>query len=355
MEIGAPTERSPMSDGATDMPHVPGSPGRGLRALADLTTPMAVRVAATLRVADHLAAGRRRAADIARVAGADADALDRLMRHLVTIGLLTRDGEEYRTTAIGDRLRTDHSGSRRQWLDNGAAIGRGDLSFVDLEHSVRTGRPAYRARYGRSFWADLESDPELARTFDETMGHHVQLDMEGLEHAYDWSRVGHVVDVGGGDGTMATRLLRTHGSLRVTVVDLAGPTEAAARALRREGLTSRAEVVAQSFFDPLPAGADAYLLSAVIHDWDDDDAVAILRRCVEAAGATGTVLVVEAVGVDDETPDTTMDLRMLVYVGGRERGLSALTAVALRAGLRLTGVHRLPHGPRLALMEFVAR
>ncbi|WP_262391523.1 methyltransferase [Nocardiopsis sp. CNR-923] len=94
-----------------------------------------------------------------------------------------------------------------------------------------------------------------------------------------------------------------------------------------------------SFFDPLPAGAGGYVLSSILHDWADDPAVEILSRCAEAAGSGGTVLVVEPVGADGESPSTAMDLRMLVYSGGRERGLSDLRALAQRAGLSLRAVH----------------
>src|SRR6266436_9789494 len=134
----------------------------GLRAMADLATPMAVRVAATLRVADHVAAGQRTARELAEVTGAHPGALDRLMRHLVTLGLFARDDSgAYTATELGDQLRDDHPAGRSKWLDNAGSVGKGDLSFVDLEHSVRTGEPAYLARYGIPFWDDLAADPEL--------------------------------------------------------------------------------------------------------------------------------------------------------------------------------------------------
>lgn len=317
----------------------------GLRALADLATPMAVRVAATLRVADQLAAGRRTAAEMAPAVGAHPDALERLLRHLVTIGLLTRDSEgRYVTTDAGDQLRDDHPGGRRKWLDISGGIGRGDLSFVDLIHSVRTGTPAYPLRYGRPFWDDLGADQQMSASFDALMRHHIEIDNAGIADAYNWAALGHVTDVGGGSGALLGVLLGAHPRLRGTLVDLPGPTSGARQHLRDKGLADRAQVVTGSFFDPLPAGSGGYVLSAIIHDWDDAPAVAILRRCAEAAGDTGVVLVMEAIGADGDSPDTTMDLRMLVYTGGRERGLPELRALAAKAGLRVQGVHRV--GPR---------
>ncbi|MER7900497.1 methyltransferase [Streptomyces sp. NPDC096046] len=312
----------------------------GLRALADLATPMAVRVAATLRVADHIVAGRRTAGDIADAAGIHADSLDRLLRHLVTVGLFTRDDKGgYALTEFGEQLRTDHPAGKRLWLDITSAVGRGDLCFVELEHSIRTGEPSYPLRYGTSFWEDLAADPALSASFDALMTHHLELDYAGIVAAYDWAALGHVVDVGGGSGGLLTALLTAHEDLSGTVVDLQGPVSAARRTFLDKGVSDRAAAVVGSFFDPLPAGAGGYVLSAVLHDWDDESAAAILKRCAEAAGDKGVVLVVEAAGAEDERASTAMDLRMLTYYGGRERSLAELGELAARAGLAVRGAH----------------
>jgi hypothetical protein len=327
----------------------------GLRALADLATPMAVRVAATVRVADHIAAGRCTAAAIARAAGVHVGALDRVLRHLVTAGLLTRDGAGgYATTELGEQLRDDHPAGKRKWLDMAGGVGRGDLCFIDLAHTVRTGEPAYPVRYGRSFWADLDGDPALSASFDALMGHHVETDAADIADAYDWARLGHVVDVGGGSGTLLGVLLAAHPALTGTVVDLPGPASRARQRFVHSGLAGRARAVPGSFFDPLPAGAGGYVLSAIIHDWDDERAVAILRRCAEAAGDNGVVLVIEAVGVDGESADTSMDLRMLAYNGGRERGLTELCAIADRAGLAMRAAYPVGRHTYMSIVEFGA-
>lgn len=324
----------------------------GLRAMADLATPMAVRVAATLRLADHVAAGRRTAADISDAIGTHPDALDRLMRHLVTIGLFVRDGDGgYTATGLGDQLREDHPAGKRKWLDIAGAVGRGDLSFIELEHSVRTGEPAYPVRYAVPFWDDLTADPALSASFDAVMGHHIELDDDNAADAYDWAALGHVVDVGGGSGALLCALLDRHPGLRGTLVDLPGPAATARAMFRERGLAERADAVPGSFFDPLPGGAGGYVLSAIVHDWDDEHAVRILCRCAEAAGDKGVVLVVEAVGTDGESPNTAMDLRMLTYYGGKERGLAELSELATRAGLTIRAVHRVGHGSFISIVE----
>src|SRR5829696_8601361 len=146
--------------GREDMVADEGEWAARLWAMADLTTPMAVRAAATLRIADHIMGGRRTAPELAEATGADADALDRVLRHLVTAGVLGRDqSDRYVLTAQGQALRDDHPAGMRAMLDLDSAIGRADLSFVQLLHTVRTGEPAFPAQFGRSFWDDLAADP----------------------------------------------------------------------------------------------------------------------------------------------------------------------------------------------------
>jgi SAM-dependent methyltransferase len=157
--------------------------------------------------------------------------------------------------------------------------------------------------------------------------------------AYDWGSLAHVVDVGGGNGTLLKALLTEHPALRGTLVDLPEPAEAATRAFAAEGFADRVDVVPGSFFDPLPPGADAYLLSDVLHDWCDEDATAILRRCAEAAGQSGKVLVIGEYGPDGESPSTAMDMRMFVLVNGHERRVSEVVALAGGVGLGLARVH----------------
>jgi hypothetical protein len=141
--------------------------------MADLVTPMAVRVAATFSVADHIVAGRLTAEEIADAAGLHAGALNRVLRHLVTVGLLRREGYEYQLTAKGAALRSDHPSGQRALIDLEGAIGYADLSFIELAHVVRTGEPAYPVRYGTTFWDDLANKSKLAESFDAIMAGNV--------------------------------------------------------------------------------------------------------------------------------------------------------------------------------------
>jgi hypothetical protein len=315
------------------------APAAGAWELADLITPMAIRVVATLQIADRIAMRARTAPELAAATDADADALDRVLRHLAVVGLLDRDASgRYSLTPLGETLRDDHPDGTRVRLDIEEAIGRADLSLVHLLHSVRTGEPAFPILFGRTFWDDLASDADRARSFDAQMGGDVARWAPAIVAALDWGSLGHVVDVGGGDGTLAIALLRAHPTLRGTVFDLPGPIRSAHQALAAAGLTDRADVVTGSFFDPIPAGAGGYLLSAVLHNWSDEAARAILRRCAEAAGA-GSIFVIEKIGPDGASPSSQMDLRALAYFAGRERGIAELTALAADVGLALVAMH----------------
>src|ERR1700687_2356232 len=259
--------------------------------MADLATPMAVRVVATLRIADYITQGLRTAPELAEASNTNADALDRVLRHLAKAGLFSRDESgRYSLTARGDELRGDHPTGTRARLDIESAIGRADLSFVQLLHSVRTGEAGFPVQFGRAFWDDMSADPARTPSYDAQMGCDVAADAPDMVSAYDWGSLGHVVDVGGGNGALLIALLTAHPALRGTVFDQPATAEAAREALKAAGFGDRADVVAGSFFDPLP-GADGYLLSAILHDWDDEAAVRILTRCEEAAGPEAPVFV----------------------------------------------------------------
>ncbi len=238
-------------------------------------------------------------------------------------------------------------------LDVNSAVGRANLASVKLLESVRTGSPAYPLMYGRGFWEDLAANPELGAGFDEFMGVRRDGEPDPCIAAYDWSSVRHVVDVGGGNGSTLAWLLRSNPGLRGTLVELPGPAERAIQLFDDLGLADRVNVATGSFFDPLPAGADIYLLTGILHDWGDSAAMAILRRCAEAAGVGRRVLVVEAVlgSRDDMASMTAFDLFMLVCCGGRERALEEFTALGRGAGLDL---RRVAGGTWTSALEFVA-
>ncbi len=324
-----------------------------LAPITDLVTPMAVRVAATLGLADLMTGGAEHVAVLAERTGTDADALGRLLRHLSGHGVFAEPSPgRFTLTGIGELLRSDHPGGGRAMFDLNSFGGRMDLVFTELLHTVRTGRPAWEAAFGVPFWDYLAANPALSASFDATMAGSTR---SAAATAYDWSGVRHVVDVGGGTGALLAEVLHAAPHLRGTLVDQPDTIERGRRFLAGRGLDGRCEFAGRSFFDPLPTDGDVYLLSAVLHDWDDERATAILSRCAEAAGRTGHVVVVESHGTDGGDPAmfAEMSLRMLVLSGGRERSVEQYTALAAAAGLTTSEVRTTATG--LVVIDCVVR
>ncbi|WP_280447790.1 methyltransferase [Nocardia cyriacigeorgica] len=311
--------------------------------LMDLVTPMAMRVAATLRIADFVAEGPLPVEELAHRSDTDADALARLLRHLVCHGVFTEPSPgTFGENEIAALLRSDHPSRMRGYLDLDGFFGRMDLVFTGLLHTVRTGKPAWQEVFGAPFWHYLHTHPAMSAAFDEAMASGRLADEAS---GYDWSSARHIVDVGGGTGTFLAHVLEAHPEARGTLVDLPETVERGRHYLSARGLDGRCAIAGQSFFDPLPTGGDVYVLCRVIHDWDDEQAAAILRRCADAAGPDGRVVIIEGYdSTGDPASFAEMNLRMLLISGGRERSIEAYTALAATAGLTVADVQPTPLG-----------
>lgn len=332
-----------------DRPHT-------LSDLADLLTPWAIRVAVTLRLPELIDEGLTRVDELADRVSADTVALGRLLRLLACRGVLVESTTgEYALTDISREMMSE---SARKWLDLDGAGNRLEASYSGLLESIRTGEAAYPKTFGCSVWRDFESSSGLAESFGAYL-----VELAGrwgpeLVERYGWSRVSKVVDVGGGDGTLLGLLLTAHPAMRGVLVDLPATTLAARRRLAAAGVLDRCEVVAGSFFERLPIGGEVYVLAQVLHDWPDAEASAILRRCVEAAGEGGRVLVIERVrctgrpGQPVDEALAAMDLRMLLLIGSLERSAAQFARLAEDAGLALGSQAVIGE---FSLLEFVVR
>jgi hypothetical protein len=210
--------------------------------------------------------------------------------------------------------------------------------WADLEHSVRTGETAFAYHYATDLWTYLATHPEANAIFNEAFqvsGRHPT-----RASAYDFSGFRTVVDVGGGSGALLAELLTAYPALRGIVFDLPHVVTGAGAVLDAAGVAARAEAVGGDFFVAVPSGCDAYLLSLILHDWDDEQAVAILRQCREAMAADGKVLVIERVVQPGNAPSPVpfLDLLMLAVTGGKERTAAEYTSLFAAAGLRVTGI-----------------
>jgi hypothetical protein len=309
--------------------------------LSDLGTPWSVHVVATLGIAEHIANGTTNIGDLAAASGADSDSLHRVMRHLVSKGMFeqTAPGQ----FALNEPSRVLLNPGVREGLNLDAIGGRMAYAWGSLLQAVRTGAPAYHTVFERPFWQDLEAHPKIAESFDTLMGPgHGTPDPDVLP-AGDWEPVRIVVDVGGGTGSLLAEILRTRRNVRGILVDLPSAIARSGEIFQSAGVAERVTTAAQSFFDPLPAGGDVYLLKSILADWPDREALAILKRCAEAAHPQGRVVVLNGVSPDDAL-GVAPQLLMMVLVGGRERSLTEFRAMAREAGLRVQAAAHQPSG-----------
>lgn len=314
---------------------------RILELIAGMWSARAVGAIARLGIADHLAAGPRTARELAPLVGAKEGALFRLLRAVVSIGLLTQEpGGHFRLTAFGECLRSGVPGSMR------AAIA----SEVDtvhwacwgqLDECIRTGQPAFQKIFGvASPWSYYrDTSPEEGRLFSENMTAMSGAEVHALTAAYSVDGAQRVVDVGGAHGpflaAVLTKLPQARGVLfdRQDVVDLALPT------LRELGVADRVERVGGSFFESVPAGGDLYLLKHILHDWNDEECVRILK-CVRAAMAPGARVAVAEMPILEGGGSpfaALLDINMLVCLTGKERTLEEYADLFRQAGLEMSG------------------
>ena len=251
--------------------------------MLDLATPWCLMVAATLRLPGLIAEGHHDIADLATAARCDRDALHAVLGHLVAKGVFPQQAPgRFAANRAAEQLAAD------RFLDLDGFGGRMAHTWGTLLDYVRTGQPPTQKVFGRPFWEDLAAHPNIAADFDALMGPagHGTPDFD-IELTGGWDAIRTMVDVGGGTGAMLASLLRRHPHVRGILVDLPGTIARADDRLTSAGVADRVTLQGQSFFDPLPAGADLYLLKSVLNDWPDQQTVAILRRCAQAARHRG--------------------------------------------------------------------
>ena len=284
-----------------------------------------LQVVAELGVADHVGDEPVSAETLAARCGADADALERVLRLLAAHGVFACDGG-FRHTPASEMLRTDHPMSLRA-LVRMLGLPLHQRVVAALEYTVRTGAPAIETVDARGVWAYVKDDPRELQLFEEAMTAKAAADIPEVLNAYDFRRFASIADIGGGRGHLLRAVLDSVPAARGILFDL--PEVVGAFDAGHE----RMAVHAGDFLaDPLPV-ADAYLLMDVLHDWPDDDCVRILRAIRDASPAA-TVIIVEnaAAGARPEPHAQALDLIMLVMLGGRERTPGELNRLLTRAG-----------------------
>jgi C-methyltransferase len=303
-------------------------------------TSQAITVAAQLGVADALADGPLPIDELAVRVKADADALRRLLRALISRGIfrLRRDGR-YELNSLADTLRSDAAVSMKS-----AARFYGSQEqrerWTLLVDSIRTGNAVVESLRGKESFDYFAENPELAQLFNETMTSISEMTDATVVAGYDFSAYPTIVDVGGGHGPLLAAILAAAPASHGVLYDLPLVVVNAPSLLREQGVADRIAIAEGSFFDSVPGDGDAYVLKNIIHDWNDEKAGQILRNVRAAAGPRATVLLIEFVipEHDRDFPGKWVDLEMMLNLGARERTAAEYRNLLSQAGFRMTRV-----------------
>ncbi len=315
-----------------------------LRMVSGFGVAHAIYIAAELGLADLLQPGPARCEDLARMTGVHAPSLDRVLCALVAAHVCTRDDEgRYSLTPMGETLRTDLPDSLRAWVR--VVLGEEcRAAWGQLMHSVRTGEIAFNAVFGTDVWTYRATHPAMAEVFDEAMGKLANLYDKAVLSSYSFAQFRKVIDVGGGNGSFLIALLEANSTLAGVLFDLPHVAEKARQNLADAGCGTRCTVVGGDAFGQIPEGGDAYVLARVIHDWDDDRAISILRNCRHAMTREAKLVLVERVLPEDPSDAPAAheafisDLQMMAMNGGRERSAREYEALFGQSGFTLTRV-----------------
>jgi hypothetical protein len=315
----------------------------------------AVSVAASLGIADLLAGGPRSAAELAASTQTHEPSLYRLLSALAAAGLLVEDGERrFRLTDVGSLLRSDVPGSARDWA---IFLGRPHQfeAWSRMELSIQTGGSTFEAIHGEDVWAWRAHEPEESEIFNRAMASQTGPIGPALAAAFDFANTGTVVDIGGGTGSLLAAVLTAHSNVRGIVFDQPHVVDSgdASATLAAAGVSDRCELVGGSFFDSVPAGADVYVVKSILHDWDDDACIRILRTIHAAAKPSSRLLVVEIVlgPPNEDLAGKLSDLQMLVMPGGVERSESEWRVLLHAGGWSLTEIRPILMGRQLLISE----
>lgn len=310
--------------------------------------------AAEMSLADKFAGDQpRTAADLAAEYGMRPRELYRFLRTLTGLGLLAFAGpDSFRLTSLGAALRTGAPGAARSAFI--ALVG--DMvkpAWKEFDHGLFTGDTGFEKAHGMGLFEYLQANPGMAQFFSETMvGFHGR-EPPAVAEAYDFSGIGSLVDVGGASGNMLGHVLSRHPGVKGVLYDLPHVVADAPPLLEAHGVADRVEILSGSFFESVPAGHDAYLLSHIIHDWDDGENATILRNVREAMKPDGKLLIVEMVLPEGDEPHMgkMLDMMMLLVPGGEERTANEYAALLEPNGFRVERV--VPTDSAVSVVEAV--
>jgi C-methyltransferase len=310
----------------------------------------ALVAAAQLRLADEVGDGATEIGDLARAVQADPDALLRLMRTLTLMGIFRKAGERsFAHTELSRGLRSDSpEGFHDMVLLEGA-----EWSWAmtrSTAEAVRTGKPVFPTLYGKDLFTYFaEDDPVAGRVFDNAMTAMNEASVPMVCELLDLTGVGTVADIGGGQGSLIRALLHQHPGTKGVLFDVEHALHDVHAELRDGALADRCTIVTGDCTVSVPIRADVYLLRHVLHMWDDNTAVQVLKNCAAAASSGTRIIVIEQLLHEDSGDPSValLDLHMLAIGGGKTRTPDDFAGLVSRAGLTFDGVVGPPFGDQL--------
>lgn len=314
----------------------------------------AIYAAASLGIADLLAEGPQTVEQLATATKTNPGALYRLLRALASVGIFAENQQkEFALTPLAEYLRSDVPGSKRA-----LAMMSGDEHFQawgEILYSIRTGKTSFDKVFGKPFFDYLPEHPDKAQTFDKAMTGIHGRESDVILKAYDFSEVKTLLDIGGGNGSNIARILQKYPEMRGILFDLPHVVERSQAHIQQAGLVDRCQLISGSFFESVPEGADVYFMRHIIHDWDDEKSLTILRNCHAAMQDNGKLLVVDSVipAGNDPFAGKFLDLVMLLIPGGKERTAEEFRSLFAQAGFDLTRI--IPTESELSILECCKR
>lgn len=310
-------------------------------------------VAAKLGIADLLQDGEKSVEELAAATETHPNSLFRVLRMLATVGVFEQKGEDrFAQTPLSETLVSDSPFS----LKAGVIAEMGEVhydSWGNIMHSVKTGEIAFDHKFGMNVWQYFETDPEKAQNFNKYMVSSSAAVSQPIVEAYDFNASQKIIDVGGGLGSMISAILQANPNLSGVLFDAPSVIEKAKDYLAQTGVADRCETIGGDFFEAVPTGGDLYYMRWIIHDWDDDLSITILKNIRQVIPENGKLLLLEAVVPDDNNPHFSkfMDLIMLTMTGGCERTAQQYETLLEKGGFRVTKV--IPTNSFMSIVEAV--
>jgi hypothetical protein len=318
----------------------PNAQAQMLQLISGFWISRAVYVIAKLGIPDLMKSGPKTAEELASATQIHAPSLFRLLRALASVGVLrSAEGGSFALTPLSETLVTDAPSSLR-WFAVSELGQEHYPAWGNLMHSIKTGEIAFDDFFGVDVWKYFQQNPEDAAVFNDSMSGVTAMINDAVLSLYDFSGFEKIVDVGGGHGALITSILKKNPQLKGVLFDASEVIEGARPLIEAAGLADRCETVAGDFFKAVPAGGDAYLMKWIIHDWNDEKAITILKNCRSEMPQNGRLILIDCVVPESDEPHFSkfIDLNMLVMTGGKERTEREFAELLAAARFKLSRV-----------------